>query len=137
MLNTEIFRDIFLARNRSKGECFLRKLEGKAPLFVCIMGTTETAKIKGISAAGQNSELTDYTPPADVELLLLGKCRSIRGVPITPDGIPTPALITMCALNLSRIPAFPVNGGSAVKPRVPFLDAVPAPDARAGRSAQD
>ena len=114
--------DIILAHNEPKAENFLKRLSGKNPLFICIIGTTETAKIPGISAAGKYPELTDYTPPADVELLLLGKCKCIPGVPMTPEGIPTPALITVSALKLADIPALVASGGLKVNPHVPFLD---------------
>ena len=114
--------DIVLAHNETKGRAFLNQLSGKTPLFACVIGVTETAKIPGISAAGKYPELTDYTPPADVELLLLGKCRCIAGVPVTPEGIPTPALITMSALRLANIPALVVSGGLEINPHVPFLD---------------
>jgi uncharacterized protein (TIGR00303 family) len=136
MSNDEKTQDVVLAHNESKGKSFLNKLKGKNPIFICAMGTTQTAKIQGISAAGQNPELTDYTPPADVELLLLGKCKSIQGVPITPDGIPTPALITMSGLNLSSIPTLPLNAGLVIKPQIPFLDvgAEPGRDMRTGKA---
>ena len=114
--------DIILFHEETKGEAFLMQLEGKNPLFICTIGITETAKIPGISAAGKYPELTDYTPPADVELLLLGRCKCIPGVPVTPDGIPTPAIITMSALGLANIPALVVSGGLKVNPNVPFLD---------------
>jgi len=114
--------DIILAHNKPKAENFLKRMSGKSPLFVCTIGTTETAKIPGISAAGKHPELTDYTPPADVELLLLGRCRCIPGVPVTPEGIPTPALITMSALKVADIPVLIASGGLKVNPHVPFLD---------------
>ncbi|MEM2081155.1 MAG: TIGR00303 family protein [Candidatus Bathyarchaeia archaeon] len=114
--------DVILARNEPKAEMFLKELEGKKPLFVCTIATTETAKIQGISAAGKYPEFTDYTPPADAELLLLGKCKCISGVPVTPDGIPTPALITMTALRLADIPVLVASGGLKVKPQIPFLE---------------
>jgi len=113
---------IVLAHNETKGRAFLNQLNGKTPLFACAIGVTETAKIPGISAAGKYPGLTDYTPPADVELLLLGKCRCVSGVPITPEGIPTPALITMSALRLANLPALVVSGGLKINPHVPFLD---------------
>lgn len=131
--------DIILAHNASKGEDFLGRLRGKAPLFVCVIGTTETAKIPGISAAGKNPDLTDYTPPADVELLLLGRCKCISGVPVTPEGIPTPALITRSAINLADIPTFVVNGGLKVKPHVPILElgGSPGGDIRTGKAVKN
>ena len=97
-------------------------MRAKNPLFICTIATTETGKIPGLSAAGANPDFTDFTPPADAELLLLGKCKSIQGVPITPDGIPTPGLISTSALHLADIPVLVVNGGVKVKPQIPYVD---------------
>jgi uncharacterized protein (TIGR00303 family) len=131
--------DVLLAHNEFKAEAFMKELEGKKPLFVCTLATTETAKIQGISAAGENPEFTDYTPPADAELLLLGKCKCINGVPVTPDGIPTPALITMSALRLADIPVLVASGGLKVKPQIPFLDlgGEPGKDIRTGSAVEN
>jgi len=131
--------DVLLAHNEFKAEAFIKELEGKKPLFVCTIATTETAKIHGISAAGENPDITDYTPPADAELLLLGKCKCIKGVPVTPDGIPTPALITMSALRLADIPVLVVSGGLKVKPQIPFLDlgGNPGRDIRVGNAVDN
>jgi uncharacterized protein (TIGR00303 family) len=131
--------DVLLAHNEFKAEAFIKELGEKKPLFVCTIATTETAKIQGISAAGENPEFTDYTPPADAELLLLGKCRCIKGVPVTPDGIPTPALITMSALRLADIPILVASGGLKVKPQIPFLDlgGKPGNDIRTGNAVEN
>ena len=114
--------DIQYASKPQKAIGFIEATQNKKPLFVLTIATTETAKIQGISAAGQNPEFTDYTPAADAELLLLGKCKSIDGVPITPDGIPTPALIAMSALRLADIPVLVASGGLKVKPKIPYFD---------------
>lgn len=114
--------DILIANNELKAKVFMEEIEGKKPLFIATIATTETGKIPGLSAAGANPDFTDFTPPADAELLLLGKCKSIQGVPITPDGIPTPALITTSALHLADIPVLIVNGGVKVKPQIPYVD---------------
>jgi len=131
--------DIILAHNKNEGGAFLRRLNGKNSLFACVIGVTETAKISGISAAGKYPELTDYTPPADVELLLLEKCRCISGVPVTPEGIPTPALITMSALRLANIPVLVVSGGLRINPHVAFLDlgGKPGRDIRKGKAVDN
>jgi uncharacterized protein (TIGR00303 family) len=131
--------DVLLAHNEFKAEAFIKELGEKKPLFICTIATTETAKIQGISAAGENPEFTDYTPPADAELLLLGKCRCIKGVPVTPDGIPTPALITMSALRLADIPILVASGGLKVKPQIPFLDlgGKPGNDIRTGNAVEN
>ena len=131
--------DVLIAHNELKAKAFLDEIEGKNPLFICTIATTETGKISGISAAGKHPEFTDYTPPADAELLLLGKCKSIAGVPVTPDGIPTPALITMSALRLADIPVLIASGGLKVKPQIPFLDlgGNPGRDIRTGNAVDN
>ena len=131
--------DVLLAHNEFKAEAFLGEIDGKKPLFVCTIATTETAKISGISAAGKYPEFTDYTPPADAELLLLGKCKCIAGVPVTPDGIPTPALITLSALRLADIPVLVASGGLRVKPHIPLLDlgGNPGRDIRTGNAVDN
>jgi uncharacterized protein (TIGR00303 family) len=55
---------------------------------------------------------------------------------VTPDGIPTPALITMSALKLADIPTLVVSAGLKVKPHVPFVDlgGKPGRDIRTGRA---
>ena len=132
-------KDIIVAHNEPRAKEFVDKLLSKEPIFICTIGNTETAKIPGISAAGAFPEITDSTPPADVELLFYGKCKCIKGVPVTPDGIPTPALITMSALKLANIPTFTVVGGLRVKPHAPFIDlgGAPGDDIRSGKAVKN
>jgi uncharacterized protein (TIGR00303 family) len=131
--------DVIMVHSKVKAEAFLERISGKKPLFICTIAITETAKIPGISAAGKRPEFTDYTPPADAELLLLGKCECIKGVPVTPEGIPTPALITMSALQLAKIPVLVASGGLKVEPHVPFLDlgGIPGSDIRTGNAVEN
>ena len=131
--------DVLLVQNELKCEAFVDEMRGKKPLFVCTIATTETAKIPRISAAGKYPEFTDYTPPADAELLLLGKCKCIAGVPVTPEGIPTPALITMSALRLADIPVLVASGGLKVNPHVPFLDlgGTPGKNIKTGKAVEN
>ncbi len=108
---------------RDEGLAFINIVkESKRGLFLVILANTEIAKIPQISAAGKYPELTDFTPAADAELLLYGSCKCIEGVPVTPEGIPTPAIITRSALKLYNEPIFIVSGGLNVKPHVPFFD---------------
>jgi uncharacterized protein (TIGR00303 family) len=131
--------DVSCAFNEQAAKYYLERLEGKSPLFVCTIATTETAKIPGISAAGKYPEFTDYTPPADAELLLLGRCKCIDGVPVTPEGIPTPALITLSALRLADIPVLVVCGGLKVAPNIPYmyLGGKPGRDIRGGHAVEE
>ena len=99
----------------------IESLKGKL-LFLFTIGNTLTANIPGITVAGANPELIKFTPPADVELLHYGECKVIPFPPATPDGKPTPALITYTSLRLTGIPFFVVDAGLMIKPYTPFLD---------------
>jgi len=100
---------------------FMQKLANKTPLFITVIGNTETGKIAGISAAGANPQITDYTPAADVEYLYYNVCRCIPGIPITPTGIPTPGVVTKAVLDLAKFPTFFVVSGVNVLPDVPYI----------------
>jgi len=104
-----------------KGEDFTEMLSKKVAFILCI-GNTKTAEIPGITVAGANPDLIKFTPPADAELLYYGYCKSIPFPPATPDGKPTPALITYTALKLVNCPLFVVDSGLIVKPKIPYID---------------
>jgi uncharacterized protein (TIGR00303 family) len=91
------------------------------PVFVCVISYTSTCEIPGITVAGANPLLLKFTSPADAEFLYYGHCKCIDKIPITPDGKPTPALITRAALKLSNIPFFVVEAGSKIKPSIPHI----------------
>ena len=82
---------------------------------------TDTGAIPGITAAGVNREFIKYTPAADTEFLYYGFCKCINNVPITPEGNPTPAIITRAALRLADIPFLVVDAGSKIKPSIPYI----------------
>lgn len=115
-------KDIIQIGEIESSNDFLLKIRGKKPTFLCVIGNTETAKIPGISAAGANPEITNFTPAADTEYLIYGECKSIEGVPVTPNGIPTPALITKASLDLADIPLIIAVGGLRVHPKAPYID---------------
>ena len=103
-----------------KGEDFSELLKGDVSFVLCI-GNTKTAEIPGITVAGANPELIKFTPPADAELLYYGRCKSIPFPPATPDGKPTPALITYTALRLTNPQLVVVDSGLIVKPKIPYF----------------
>ncbi len=103
-----------------KGEDFSELLKGDVSFVLCI-GNTKTAEIPGITVAGANPDLIKFTPPADAELLYYGKCKSIPFPPATPDGKPTPALITYSALRLTNPQLIVVDSGLIVKPKIPYI----------------
>lgn len=138
-MDFDIPKDIILYHEQEKGRAFVKKIWGKRATFVCTIGNTETGKIPGISAAGANPAITDYTPAADVELLYYGWCKCINGVPVTPNGIPTPGVITMSAIKMTKMPVFAVNGGVNVRPNAPYfeLDGKAGRDIRTGKAVDD
>jgi len=110
---------INIALNESKGKEFIKSIEGKDFLFILAIAYTETAEIDGITIAGANKDMIKYTPPADAEFLYSGICKCIDAIPATPDGKPTPALITRAALRLMDIPVYVIDSGSKIKPMIP------------------
>jgi uncharacterized protein (TIGR00303 family) len=99
----------------------IKKFATKNPIFVCAISYTATSEIPGLTVAGANPELVKYTSPADAEFLYHGRCKCIDVVPATPDGKPTPALITRAALRASEIPLLVVDAGAKVKPSIPCI----------------
>ncbi|MFT0898051.1 nicotinate mononucleotide-dependent phosphoribosyltransferase CobT [Candidatus Methanoprimaticola sp. MG2] len=100
----------------------LSRIWGKRGVFTCTVANTKTSTIPGISDAGDTPELTMFTGPADAELLINRNVTCMKGIPINPGGIPTPATLTMAALELSGMGRFIVNGGCSIKPYVPYFD---------------
>ena len=120
----------------------IQKLENKDSLFLCVIANTLTSRINGITGAGATPELTDYTPAADVELLMLGKTLCLPEIPKTVvDGnsTPTPAIITKAALDLADIPLLVADAGAAIKPNIPYItiNETPGGDIRTGNAVQN
>ena len=97
-------------------------LAGGRAVFVLVMSHTAPCRIPGISVAGAGPDAMHLTPPADAEYVALGRCRVMDGIPVTPDGKPTPALMTRAALVAAGIPFVAVSAGSATKPRIPYVE---------------
>jgi uncharacterized protein (TIGR00303 family) len=117
------FQDILSANDTpsSVAKRELVSLPIQNPVFVCVTSYTATCEIPGITVAGANLVSLKYTSPADAEFLHYGHCKCIDRVPVTPDGKPTPAIITRAALRLSNIPFFVVDSGSKIKPSIPHI----------------
>lgn len=107
--------------------------------FALVVGTTETANINGISAAGADPALLAHTPSADAELLVYGDTVYAPAVPVSPDGCPTPALITRAVHELRGLDPLIVDGGLAVPTAAPTVDvdATPGADIRAQTPVAD
>ena len=108
--------------NKQNAENFIKSLERKRFTFSLVTSYTETCEIPGITIAGADKEFLKFTSPADAEYLSYGECKCIDSIPMSPDGKPTPALLTKVALNTSKIPHFVINAGSKIAPDVPSFD---------------
>ena len=86
-----------------------------------MLSYTETCEIPGITVAGTNTDFIKFTPPADAEFLHYGYCKSIDIIPMTPDGKPTPALLTKASLESASIPQVIINAGSKISPKLPYF----------------
>ena len=114
-------------RSQIKGQEFIDAVKGKDFLFSLVTSYTETCEIPGITAAGANPDFLKFTPPADAEFLHYGFCKSIDVIPMTPDGKPTPALLTRAALESADIPHVVINAGSKIAPKLPYIETGLAP----------
>ncbi|WP_099210916.1 nicotinate mononucleotide-dependent phosphoribosyltransferase CobT [Thermococcus henrietii] len=90
-------------------------------LFLLVLGNTEISTVPGISMAGATPELTKLTPVADAEYLFHEKPLTIDVIPVTPEGHPTPAIITKAARELASFPVLVVRGGTYLAPLVPHV----------------
>lgn len=122
MTKFELPPSLSISGNEKIAEKILSGIWGKRGIFTCTVANTLTSTIPGISEAGDTPELTLFTPAADAELLVLGKTVCMKGIPINPGGIPTPATLTKAALELSDMPFFIVNGGCKVIPNIPYVE---------------
>jgi uncharacterized protein (TIGR00303 family) len=101
---------------------WLARYRGKAPVFACVLGFTETCLIPGISAAGKTPADRQYTAIADAEFLA-------RGVQPQPD-YPLPPLIAGASpVYISRaivaaldLPVYIFNAGLPTPPTIPHVD---------------
>lgn len=113
--------DFDLFGNITKAENFIDRIKDKNFLFSFVISYTETCEIPGITFAGADKDSIQYTPPADAEYLYYGSCKTIDAIPMTPDGKPTPALLTKTALESSSIPHVVINAGSKISPQLPYI----------------
>ncbi len=115
-------KDVEILGEEKNGIKFLGSLQKKQFLFSLVISYTDTCTIPGITVAGKNPALLQYTPPADAEFLNYGYCKCINVIPMTPDGKPTPALLTKTALESASIPNIVINAGSKISPKLPYFE---------------
>ena len=113
----------YLFINKAK-ECqnFTDKVKGKKPLFILVIGSTETALIPGISAAGQNIEQLKKTPALDADFLCLKTNEFTEKIPVSPSGIPSPVILSKAMIELMSLDVCIVDTGAFVKPDKVHVD---------------
>ena len=112
----ELYGNVDLAQN------FIDSVKSGRFLFSFVISYTETSEIPGITFAGADKDSIQYTPPADAEYLHYGYCKTIDKIPMTPDGKPTPGLLTKTALESASISHLTINAGSKITPQLPFIE---------------
>lgn len=101
---------------------WLRRYEGKQPLYVCVLGFTETGLIPGISAAGATPDSRKYTAIADAEFLVQGPAHPARySLPPLHQGA-SPVFITRAVVSGQDIPVWLFDAGLPVAPAVNAID---------------
>ncbi|OGI08884.1 MAG: TIGR00303 family protein [Candidatus Melainabacteria bacterium RIFCSPLOWO2_02_FULL_35_15] len=105
-------------------ECqnFINKVNGKKPLFILVIGSTETALIPGISAAGQNIEQLKHTPALDADFLVSRLSEFNKNLPISPSGIPSPAILSKAMIELLDLDINIIDVGAFIKPEKVHID---------------
>lgn len=92
----------------AKGSHWCQLVQTKNPIFIGCFGFTETALIPGISAAGATPEQRRFTAIADAEVLLYGYSKRL---PTSPEGYPSPVVISRSIIKRSQIPMYLFNCG--------------------------
>ena len=116
--------------------CSAQPADGARPVsrvtLVLVAGTTATAAIDGISAAGADPTLRRHTPSADLEIVADGRPATDSLLPVSPSGCPTPAVITRAVRELVGFDVVGVDAGLAVPTTTPTqaLSADPGGDIR-------
>ncbi|WP_254524636.1 nicotinate mononucleotide-dependent phosphoribosyltransferase CobT [Natrinema caseinilyticum] len=102
-------------------------------------GTTETALIDGISAAGAAPELMAHTPSADVEILAYGEPVASPVTPVSPNGCPTPAAVTRAVREVVGFDVAVIDAGLSRSTAAPTvdLDVRPGTDVREAVAVPD
>ncbi|KAB1192352.1 TIGR00303 family protein [Haloferax sp. MBLA0076] len=100
---------------------------------VLVAGTTRTAEIPGISAAGADPSLVGHTPSADAEIIEYGQTVRSPVTPVSPTGCPTPAAITRAVRELTGFDTLVVDAGLSEATAAPTMDV----GARPGRDIRE
>lgn len=107
---------------KQQAETWLKRYRGKIPIFVCVLGFTETCLIPGISAAGLTPADRQYTACADAEFLYYGAQTHPR-YPLPPlTAGASPVVISRAVVANLHLPLYIFNAGLPIIPSVPCID---------------
>ncbi len=87
--------------------------------FLLVVGSTRTALIDGLSAAGSSPAATRHTPVADAEIVTFGHPVLAPEVPVSPTGCPTPAVVTRAIREVLGFDVLTVDAGLAERSAAP------------------
>ncbi|WP_017654710.1 nicotinate mononucleotide-dependent phosphoribosyltransferase CobT [Fortiea contorta] len=111
----------------AQAEAWMAKYRGCLPVFVCVLGFTQTGLIPGISAAGRTPEDRKYTACADAEFLYYGATHQPQ-YPLPPlTAGASPVVISRAVVEALNIPVYIFNAGLPQPPAVPMIDLGGAP----------
>ncbi len=106
---------------RKECQSFVNLVKGKKPLFILVIGSTETALTPGLSAAGKNIEQLKLTPALDADFLVLKKEDFKKDIPISPSGIPSPVILSKAMIEMLELNVDIIDTGAFVKPFVKHI----------------
>jgi len=86
--------------------------------FCVCVGSTKTSDVEGMSAAGATPEDRRKTPGYDAEALILGRTSKGASLPVSPEGIASPVVLTRAGLGLTRARKNVVDCGTHYSPDV-------------------
>lgn len=89
--------------------------------LLIVGGTTRTAGIEGISAAGGDPDAVGHTPSADLEIVTHGRLVRVPIVPVSPTGCPTPAVVTRAVRESVGVETVAVDAGMATATGAPTV----------------
>lgn len=114
-------------------------MTGHGTRVLLVAGTTDTASIEGISAAGADPDAMVHTPGADAEIVTYGEPVRADVVPVSPTGCPTPAVVTRGVREVVGFEFATVDAGLAGETAAPTIDvgASPGRDIREREAVPD
>lgn len=96
---------------------FERIQTARSPLFLMCVGGTKTSDLVGLSGAGATPEDRRQTPKCDAEALVNGLAGRTSALPVSPEGIVSPVVISAACLKSLSIPIKIVDCGTFAPPK--------------------